>query len=62
MEQEITALLRLAGQSTAEVPRFPQQLEMLVRDAKRAADVRVLAPVPGGLSAAAASRAARLAA
>lgn len=44
---EVSALLRLAGQDTREMPRFPEQLEQLVREARRVGGVQVPAPLPG---------------
>lgn len=48
MEQEISGLLRLAGRDTRSLPRFPAQLEDLVRNARRAGGVSVPSPLPGG--------------
>jgi hypothetical protein len=44
---ETMSLLRLAGRSTAHVPKLPSQLEQLTRDARRARDIEVPLPVPG---------------
>lgn len=45
---EVSALLRLAARDTRDMPSFPEQLEHLVRDARRAGGVDVPLPVPGG--------------
>jgi hypothetical protein len=49
VEAEIASLLRLSGNDTGTLPRFPQRLADLVRDARRA-DVSVPAPLPRGLA------------
>ena len=48
VEADMVALLRLAGQDTSAMPRFPERLAALVRDARRASDVSVPPPLPGG--------------
>ena len=47
---EVGALLRLAGADTATMPSFPQRLEQLARDARRADGIHVPPPIPGGQS------------
>jgi hypothetical protein len=48
LENEVAALLRLAGRDTRGMPRFPERLADLVRDARKAGGVEVPPPVPGG--------------
>ncbi len=59
VESEVGALCRLAGRDTRNMPRMPVQVAELVRDARRAAGVRVPAPLPGDGTAAAAVAASR---
>jgi hypothetical protein len=47
VESEAAALLRLAGRDTRDLPRFPELLANLVRDARRAGGVGVPTPLPG---------------
>jgi hypothetical protein len=47
-EADVAALLRNAGRDARDLPRFPEQLARLMRDARRAAGVDVPPPVPGG--------------
>ena len=51
VQADVAALLRLAGQNTGTLPRFPETLATLVRDARRAGGVAVLPPLPGGQAA-----------
>ncbi len=46
VEGEVAALTGLAGRDASRIPRFPQPLEDLVRDARRADGLDVPAPVP----------------
>jgi hypothetical protein len=48
VQADAASLLRLAGQGTSELPVFPERLETLVRDARRAGGVAVPAPLPSG--------------
>ena len=48
VEAEVAALLRLAGRDAGTLPTFPATLATLVRDARRAGDLRVPPPLPGG--------------
>jgi hypothetical protein len=48
VESDVAALLRLAGRDVSSLPRFPEPLALLVRDARRADGVRVPTPIPGG--------------
>jgi hypothetical protein len=43
---DTSSLLRLAGRNTGTVPRFPDALEAIVRDARRAGGVDVPLPLP----------------
>ena len=52
VQADVAALLRLAGQNTGSLPRFPETLATLVRDARRAGGVDVPAPLPAPLKAA----------
>jgi len=45
-EADTAALLRLAGADTGSLPKFPERLATLVRDARRAGQVGVPAPLP----------------
>jgi hypothetical protein len=45
-ESECMALLRLAGHNTSSLPRFPEALSNLVRDARRAGGAVVPVPLP----------------
>ena len=49
VETDAASLLRLAGRSTNVLPRFPEALAALVRDARRAGGVDVPAPLPPAL-------------
>ena len=44
----MAALLREAGRDLSALPRFPEQLANLAREARRAAGVSVPPPIPGG--------------
>ena len=57
VEADVAALLRLAGKNTGELPRFPEALATLVRDARRAGGVDVPAPLPRALPDTVASKA-----
>jgi len=46
VEQDVAALIALAGHDASRMPRFPGQLEDLVRDARRARGLDVPAPLP----------------
>jgi len=46
VEADVASLLRLAGQSTADIPKFADALTTLMRDARRASHVGVPAPLP----------------
>jgi len=46
----VANLLRSAGRDTGTLPEFPGALATLVRDARRAGDLRVPPPLPGGRS------------
>ena len=50
VEAEVAGLLRLAGRDAGTLPTFPAALATLVRDARRAGDLRVPPPLPGGQS------------
>ena len=41
-------MLRLAGEDTRDMPRFPEEVHRLDRDAKRLGGAKVPLPVPGG--------------
>jgi hypothetical protein len=47
VESDVAALLRLAGRNAGTLPRFPELLANLVRDARRAGGVDVPLPLPG---------------
>jgi len=47
VESDVAALLRVAGRNLGTLPRFPELLANLVRDARRAGGVGVPVPLPG---------------
>jgi hypothetical protein len=47
VESDVAALLRVAGRNSGTLPRFPELLANLVRDARRAGGVEVPLPLPG---------------
>jgi hypothetical protein len=47
VESDVSALLRVAGRNAGTLPRFPELLANLVRDARRAGGVGVPLPLPG---------------
>jgi hypothetical protein len=58
VQADVAGLLRLAGQSTRDLPVFPPRLDTLVQDARRAGGVDVPAPLPRTLPDTVASKAA----